>query len=80
MTVDGLPCETCAHFVQRFNNGRVMCQGVFRYIPKKVKTWTMREPCGWTVLPTGEKRPLCSDYTRAKGQMRMEVVTNDRDR
>ena len=44
MTVDGLPCETCAHFVQRFNNGRVMCQGVFRDIPKKVKTWTMREP------------------------------------
>lgn len=73
MSVEGLPCETCAHLAAELESGRVMCQGVYRYIPKKVRTWVMREPCGWLLDPSGRRHAVCSDYERAKWQTRMEV-------
>lgn len=73
MSIEGTPCEQCAHLAQVFDSGRVMCQGIYRYIPKKVKTWTMREPCIWLSDPSGRRHANCRDYEKAKGQMTMEV-------
>ena len=71
--VAGTPCETCAHLAEAYPSGRVMCQGIYRNIPKRVRTWTMRLPCMWMTRPNGTRHANCDDYERAKGQTRMEV-------
>lgn len=69
----GTPCESCAHLAQTFDSGRVMCQGIFAYVPKKIRTWRFTEPHMWLTRPNGTRYANCEHYERAKGQTRMEV-------
>lgn len=69
-----LPCGSCAHMAQAFDEGRVLCQGIYVHIPKRVKTWRITEPHRWETRPNGTRYAVCEHYEKAKGQMRMEVT------
>ena len=66
------PCGSCAHMAQRFGSGRVMCQGIYVHIPKKVKTWRITEPHMWLTRPNGTRYANCDHYEKVR-QTRMEV-------
>ena len=68
-----LPCGSCVHMAQAFDDGRVLCQGIYVHIPKRVKTWRITEPHIWLTRPNGQRYANCSEYEKAKGQMQMEV-------
>lgn len=71
--IEQLPCGSCSHMAQLFGSGRVLCQGIYVHIPKRIKTWRIVEPHGWLERPDGTRYANCQHYEKAKGQTRMEV-------
>lgn len=73
LDLSDVPCGSCTHMRQLMQDGRVLCQDIYVYIPKKVKTWRMVEPCMWLTRPNGTRYANCKHYERIKGQTRMEL-------